>query len=1012
MSRDDDPPGRDWPLPDGSAPRLGSGAALPGDDTPAPVEAVLDARLGRVVARKLLPPSPPAEAAARLTREARITAQLEHPAIVPVYDAGVTDEGAPWYTMRVVRGRSLEAAIEVAGGVEERLRLLRHVLDACEAVAFAHSVGVIHRDLKPANIMVGEFGETQVVDWGLARSTDEGEMGAAAAIEGGPLETVRGAVLGTPSFMAPEQARGEVADARSDVWGLGAVLYAVICGQPPFTGSSSQEVLDALLSQPPPPLAPRAPEAPPELVAIAERALSPDAAARYADARALAADVVRFLDGRRVAAYAYSSAELLRRLVRAWRTPLMAAGLALAAVGVVAGLAWQRTIVERDRALRAEGETRAALSEADANLASALIAQARAAAARGLRAETEVLAAHALRLREDPEARGLLAAFSGPGPALISSAPLPDCALPRISADGGLLLCGGEALSLWRLAPRERLWRVEIEHTEAALLGDGTALVHAADRIIWISPDGRRAGESALPDRNVPSRGLLGGGSGALGVFIHPYGGWLFPRGGGHRPLEWCSSGTGTWATALRGDDTLAVICFDGDLLVGPADGGPALRWPTPFKSADDQAVGAAAFSPDGERLVVGSRGGLVASIRLSDGATSTPVDAGLGPIIGAAVSPGGRLGAVTGERPGLRLVDLQAGALRDSLPSAGGGAPRFEGPRQLTLLGDRLDTWSLPEMTPRVLGAGSGVTGVATDPAGGRLAVVGAGGRMEVYALPGGALEADLGGGEQVNKAVTFTADGRHLYAVGALGLWGFRADTWAPLAGYPQPKRGGRRVGALADGTVFYTTFSETGARALGEGGASESIAGADARIWEAAVTPDRRAAALFGEGGAAWRLSVDAPRSLRPLGTWREGVALALSPDQSILAIGEERGVLLASLPGGEPLRRLDAGAGVVVDLAFSPDGRWLVAGGLHRVARIWRVEDGALVAIGRGHEQRVSSVTFDAAGERLYTGSWDGTVRIWGLADLETPAEALVDRAQSTWGLSLEEALSAP
>lgn len=191
-----------------------------------------------------------------LGREAKVIAQLEHPSIVPVHDSGRLPDGRVFYVMKYVRGQRLD---EWARSHEPR-QLLRMFERICEAVAFAHARGVLHRDLKPHNVMVGEFGEALVMDWGLARrSTDAPEPA--------------GTVLGTPSFMAPEQARGEAVTHAADVYGLGALLKA-------------------LLERPPAPIA-----------AILAKATAPEPAARYAGAAELAADIGRYLDQERVLAY-------------------------------------------------------------------------------------------------------------------------------------------------------------------------------------------------------------------------------------------------------------------------------------------------------------------------------------------------------------------------------------------------------------------------------------------------------------------------------------------------------------------------------------------------------------------------------------------------------------------------------------------------------------------------------------------------------------------------------------
>lgn len=191
------------------------------------VVAVFDKKLGREVALKeLLSGGQEASTSSqRLAREAWITAQLDHPGIVPVFDAGRAADGTLYYTMPVIRGRSLADALESATTDEARRALLPRVLAAAQAVAHAHEQGVIHRDLKPANIMVGSLGETQVVDWGLARSARAADDPWLAVL---PSDTPTGpgsanSVLGPPQYMSPEQANSLPAGPQSDVWVLSIV---------------------------------------------------------------------------------------------------------------------------------------------------------------------------------------------------------------------------------------------------------------------------------------------------------------------------------------------------------------------------------------------------------------------------------------------------------------------------------------------------------------------------------------------------------------------------------------------------------------------------------------------------------------------------------------------------------------------------------------------------------------------------------------------------------------------
>ncbi len=322
-----------------------------------------DVQLGRTVALKEVLPRGDPGIARRFAREVQLTARLEHPSIVPLYDAGTTPDGRPFYVMRRVSGRPLDQLMARAAGLGERLTLLPAVLAAIDAIAHAHRRGVIHRDLKPSNILVGELGETVVIDWGLAKviGEDDDPAGAAPPIASDSLHTQIGSVFGTPGFMAPEQARGEALDPRGDVYALGATLYQLLAGAPPHSGTSATEVIAATGSKAVTPVNVVAPGAPRELVAIVGKALAFDPAGRYPDAGALGEDVRRFLSGQLVAAHRYTPVQRFARLARRHRGPLGVAALALAAVAVLAWIAVHRIVEERDvadaaRIAAAEGQ--------------------------------------------------------------------------------------------------------------------------------------------------------------------------------------------------------------------------------------------------------------------------------------------------------------------------------------------------------------------------------------------------------------------------------------------------------------------------------------------------------------------------------------------------------------------------------------------------------------------------------------------------------------------------------
>jgi tetratricopeptide (TPR) repeat protein len=309
--------------------------------------AARDRRLGRRVAiKELREPHP--ELAARFEREAFLTARLEHPSIVGVHEAGRWPSGEPFYTMKLVPGRSLEEAIAAAPDLERRLALLPRVIAVADALAYAHGKRIIHRDLKPTNVMVGTFGETVVIDWGLAKDlAAPPDAPSAPSRPSGVGETVVGQVLGTPAYMPPEQAAGEAVDERADVYAIGAILHHLLAGEPPSQGGSAAEIVAAVRRAPPRPLRPPAPA---DLIDVVARAMARDPAARYPTARELASDLKKFQAGQLVGAHRYTFGERVRRWLRRQRRPVVVGGIALALLAVIGIGSIGRTIAERRRA--------------------------------------------------------------------------------------------------------------------------------------------------------------------------------------------------------------------------------------------------------------------------------------------------------------------------------------------------------------------------------------------------------------------------------------------------------------------------------------------------------------------------------------------------------------------------------------------------------------------------------------------------------------------------------------
>ena len=311
-----------------------------------------DLRLGRAVAiKELLLPSPSAEQ--RFEREMMITGRLQHPAIIGVLEAGRWPSGNPFYTMKHIDGRPLDAVIESQKTFADRLALLPRIIAVVDALAYAHAQRVIHRDLKPANVLVGSYGETIVIDWGLAKDLNRASMPtdetSSDSQDGNEQLTILGRAMGTPAYMPPEQARGAEVNERADVYSLGALLYHLLSGQMPYTGEkSAQAILARVRKEAPRPLEELSPDVPIDLLSIVQKAMERDASARYSSAQELATDLRRFESGQRVGVHEYSVRTIIRRWVARHRTAVVSSLFLVTVLIAFAAWSFHSLALERD----------------------------------------------------------------------------------------------------------------------------------------------------------------------------------------------------------------------------------------------------------------------------------------------------------------------------------------------------------------------------------------------------------------------------------------------------------------------------------------------------------------------------------------------------------------------------------------------------------------------------------------------------------------------------------------
>lgn len=947
----------------------------------------------------------------RFQNEAEAVALLDHPGIVPVYEIGEHD-GQRFFSMKLIQGGNLAERLGTMKGNPRAAANL--VAEAAEAIHHAHMRGILHRDLKPANILVDAEGRPHVTDFGLAKRVEE------------DVEfTASGAILGTPAYMSPEQAagrRGSITTA-TDVYGLGAILYALLAGKAPFGGDSVVETIDAVRNTPPEPPSRHNASVPRDLETIALTCLDKDPRRRYSSAQALADDLRRWLDNRPIAARRVGAAE------RVWlwckRRPAVAALSAMVILVSLAGIAfggwqWRVAVLNAARA-----ERNAGVAQANADLANRRNQELTATNLRLIESREELrrnlytaeikLAANDWNERVIPRMKALLAR--------------------QVPKPGQRDLRGFEWHYLHRLC-----------HAERRVLEPGIGALTA----LAVSPDGRWM--------------AVGGRNGDLAI-LAAESGEVVRRLPSH-PYE-------VNGLAFRADGRRLASCA-GRVL--PTEEGEVKVWdvetgrPLPAPEALQGIVNTIAYSPDGTLLATGSSeelgtvqlwdansGTLIRRLELPTRSTPFLGVIPIGNPVDAAFSPdGSRLAVSIFSRPGgLLEFDVATGkVLRWAEAHLNPASGVAYGPAGRVALGSSASIFTVwdsegdqPALTIRP--ESSGFTFAALRPDGHRMASAGNDRVVRIWDAADGRLLATLGGHDDVIAALAFTPDGQTLASAswdGTVRLWdpdatpesvtlagnadggidtlNFRDDGALLVASsFPptdqEPEKGFRCIATVWDldaGRRRFTVSRETRSiwfpAAFRPKSGDLVVAGGWNRVYPITLY-DTRTGALLREtlpnditgirhlvaspdgrylvsdvGHSADLLLWDATtfRLVRRLqGHTRQINALAFdATGKRIASASSDNSVRLWDVDSGREVRTLSAGDQFVpVALAFHPDGRRLAVGDgwYSGTVLIWDVESGQKLSELRGHSSDLGSVAYSPDGRRLATAAGDGQIKIW-------------------------------
>ena len=956
----------------------------------------------------------------RFVEEAQIGGQLQHPGIVPVYELGTFPDCRPYFAMKLVKGRTLAALLDARSKPsDDHARFLGIFEQVAQTVAYAHARGVIHRDLKPSNVMVGAFGEVQVMDWGLAKVLKEGgvaddERSRPPQNEVSVVRTVRsgsavddsqaGSVLGTPAYMAPEQATGDLdaVDERADVFGLGSILCEVLTGRPAYTGRTGHEVhrkaargdtADALARL-------ESSGADPDLRALANRCLAVEPLDRPRDAGQVSEAVATYQNSvieRLRRAEVERAAEQVRaveeRRRRRVTLALAASMLTVAALSIAFAVSQSRSNAKLTTAYvdlsHEQGRTQTALDNTQRLAAELALDKGRFLGEQGDANSALLWMARGLKL-----------------------APADAVELQAVARSN---------LGYWRtrINPLRAILRFDAEVWAVAFMPGGKTILTGNPNgafQLWNATSGERIG--ARIDKPVSKR--IGkpfprSGAQTFAIAFSPDGKSVLTGGADSTAqLRDIATSTEIWNQDVGGWIRTAAFSSEGRLLFGIV--GSEREWAQLWSVATGKPLSpplehrdlvlAVAFSPDGKTFVTESgmpdRGPGVARFWDADGKEIRKPLEQPSAALGLAFSPDGKK-LLTGHFDGnARLWELSTDQVLLTLPHEAlvrGVAFSLDGRTFVTVSYDstaRLWETATGKPLGPPLRHGDMVKSVTFSPDGTTLLTLAADKTARIWEVAANSsVTADLPHDEPLFP-LSFSTDRQTIMTRDVHNSARLRNAVSGKLIG--EPLRHELRVTAGAFSPNHKTAVTVEEKTTAGPWDITTT------RLWNVATgkpigppldhpavnavaySPDGKTAVTGGSGGARlWDATTGASTKTEPFSRSNRVYAVAFSPDGKTILTGDAGfKARLWDDAGDERIVEPIKHTNMILAVAFSCDGKTILTGSTDNTARLWEAATGKQIGPPLTHQGRVNAVAFSLDGRTVLTGSRDTTARLWDVA----------------------------